>query len=175
MFAITPSAGHGFGLRSARFYGTRPTTMRCSADSYLSRGCLACLPHHWPCRWLSPCSRYRNRHSGRILGLLRQPLRNRHAEQRPAGIPVGRPVRGVRKRRVEHLVGEHDAEAAAMLVATARAVATFLPPASIMIFPTTIPFSWAGLPAVAAITTTPFVPRHVARGRPERDTHASEQ
>src|SRR6476659_11057177 len=50
-----------------------------------------------------------------------------------------------------------DAEPVAMLLATARAVATFLPPASTMTSPVTIPFSWAGLPAVTAVTTAPFV------------------
>ena len=45
----------------------------------------------------------------RQAGLLRQPLGNRHAEQRPAGVPVGGPIRGVREHRVERLVGDHAA------------------------------------------------------------------
>jgi hypothetical protein len=50
-----------------------------------------------------------------------------------------------------------DADPAAMLLATACALSTFLPPASTMTSPATIPFSWAGLPAVTAVTSAPFV------------------
>src|SRR5262245_25952429 len=44
-----------------------------------------------------------------------------------------------------------------MLLATACAVSTALPPASKMTSPAIIPFSWAGLPAVTAVTRAPFV------------------
>src|SRR5262245_17099302 len=50
-----------------------------------------------------------------------------------------------------------NADPAAMLLATACALSTFLPPASTMTSPATIPFSWAGLPAVTAVTSAPFV------------------
>ena len=49
------------------------------------------------------------------------------------------------------------ADPAAMLLATACALSTFLPPASTMTSPATIPLSWAGLPAVTAVTSAPFV------------------
>src|SRR5215467_655825 len=50
-----------------------------------------------------------------------------------------------------------DSDPAAMLLATACAVSTALPPASTMTSPATIPFSCAGLPAVTAVMSAPFV------------------